>query len=99
MSITFKIASHDANEYQRYGEQGEVNAADALKRVWHPEGFKVKGERPRILTHHLERPVTDIPSELLQSSFRSSSSFNPNENGFVNTVVHAYNRHHHLIIR
>lgn len=79
MPITFKIASHEANEYKRYGPKGEVNAAEALNRIWRPEGFKIK--------------------ELLQSSFRSSSSFNPDENGFVNTVVHAYNRHHHLIIR
>ncbi|PVF95615.1 hypothetical protein CPB86DRAFT_875553 [Serendipita vermifera] len=79
LSITFKIAAHDANEYKWYQPRGEVNASDALNLVWHPSDFQVK--------------------ELLQSSFRPSSTFNPNDSGFINTVVNAYNQHHHLIIR
>jgi hypothetical protein len=43
MPITFKVASHDANEYKRYGEINEMTAADALNQVWHPPKFKVKG--------------------------------------------------------
>ncbi|PVF95611.1 hypothetical protein CPB86DRAFT_817050 [Serendipita vermifera] len=79
MSITFKIAAHDANEYKWDRKTGEMNASDALNQVWHPNDFQVK--------------------EFLQSSFRPSSSFNPNNIGFINTVLNAYNQHHHLIIR
>jgi hypothetical protein len=43
MPITFKVASHDANEYTRYGSKDEVTAIDALNQVWHPRDFKVKG--------------------------------------------------------
>jgi hypothetical protein len=45
MPITFKVANHDANECQKYESfNGEVNAIDALKEVWHPSDFKVQGE-------------------------------------------------------
>ncbi|KAF8496640.1 hypothetical protein BU17DRAFT_59420 [Hysterangium stoloniferum] len=37
--------------------------------------------------------------ELLQSSFSSTKGIRPQTNGFVDTVIHAYNNHHHLIIR
>ncbi|PVF95609.1 hypothetical protein CPB86DRAFT_710916, partial [Serendipita vermifera] len=77
--ITFKIADHDAKEFNWYGRRGEVNALQALPQIWRPTDSHVR--------------------ELLQSSFRPSSSFNPNDSGFVNTVVQAYSRHHHLIIR
>jgi hypothetical protein len=42
MPITFKIASHDADQYTRY--RGETTAKEALNQVWHPQDFKVKGE-------------------------------------------------------
>ncbi|KAG8799840.1 hypothetical protein FRC17_007030, partial [Serendipita sp. 399] len=37
--------------------------------------------------------------EMLQSSFASKETFGPLRNGFVTTIVEAYNRHHHLVIR
>jgi hypothetical protein len=44
MPITFKVASHDANEYTRYGEKREINPTEALNQVWHLQDSKVKGE-------------------------------------------------------
>ena len=44
-------------------------------------------------------------AELLHSSFghqgevQGLSSFVPQKNGFVHTVLDAYNYHHHLVIR
>jgi hypothetical protein len=43
MPITFKVASHDANEYNRYGEQGEITVAGVLKEVYQSDEFQVKG--------------------------------------------------------
>ncbi|PVF95608.1 hypothetical protein CPB86DRAFT_566768 [Serendipita vermifera] len=77
--ITFKVAAHDANEFNWYGPKGEVDAFRALTQIWRPTGCYVR--------------------ELLQSSFRPTSSFSSNDGGFANTVLLAYNRHHHLIIR
>ncbi|KAG8824195.1 hypothetical protein FRC19_002307 [Serendipita sp. 401] len=37
--------------------------------------------------------------EMLQSSFTPNEAFSPSGNGFVDTIVTAYNRHHHLVIR
>ncbi|KAH9481301.1 hypothetical protein JR316_0005823 [Psilocybe cubensis] len=38
--------------------------------------------------------------ELLQSSFPSDChDLGPQSNGFVDTVIHAYNQHHHLVLR
>ncbi|KAF9986167.1 hypothetical protein BGZ79_005355, partial [Entomortierella chlamydospora] len=37
--------------------------------------------------------------EILQSSFQGLSDIVPKTNGFVHTVIHAYNRHRALIIR
>ncbi|KAG8820174.1 hypothetical protein FRC17_010235 [Serendipita sp. 399] len=37
--------------------------------------------------------------EVLQSSYVSDPWFHPRANGFIDTVMEAYNTHHHLIIR
>ncbi|KAH9478366.1 hypothetical protein JR316_0008820 [Psilocybe cubensis] len=38
--------------------------------------------------------------ELLQSSFSSDfGNLGPQGNGFVDTIIHAYNQHHHLVLR
>ncbi|KIM34227.1 hypothetical protein M408DRAFT_19166, partial [Serendipita vermifera MAFF 305830] len=37
--------------------------------------------------------------EVLQSSYQSNENFVPDSSAFVNSVVNAYNRHYHLVIR
>jgi hypothetical protein len=43
MPITFKIASHDADQYTQY-KGWDLTDREALDKVWHPQDFKVKGE-------------------------------------------------------
>ena len=41
----------------------------------------------------------DCLKEVLQSSFETGTDYVPNPNGFVKTVIEAYNQHLHLVIR
>jgi hypothetical protein len=43
MPITFKVASHDANEYTGQGKIDEITASEVLNEVWYSDGFKIKG--------------------------------------------------------
>ncbi|KAG8832675.1 hypothetical protein FRC17_000894 [Serendipita sp. 399] len=79
MPVTFKIASHDANEVVTHDAATKFDAPQVVERVWRADGISCK--------------------EMLQSSFTPNDAFSPRGNGFVGTVVEAYNRHHHLIIR
>ncbi|PPQ93915.1 hypothetical protein CVT25_008005, partial [Psilocybe cyanescens] len=83
MPISFKIAEHDARPVT-LGGYGTCKDTDALlASTW--------GNRASINRYE----------ELLQSSFSGSnfSDLGPQNNGFVDTVIHAYNQHHHLVLR
>ncbi|KAH6915768.1 hypothetical protein BKA70DRAFT_1253724 [Coprinopsis sp. MPI-PUGE-AT-0042] len=84
MPVTFKVADHPANP----AEQSNLlpkNPKELL--VW------TRGRKES------EAPV----KELLQSSFSNGdhdfSKIVPHKSGFIDTVIEAYNQHHHLILR
>ncbi|KAG8821359.1 hypothetical protein FRC17_009844 [Serendipita sp. 399] len=81
MPVTFKVASHEANELiDDDGEQQEWTATRVVETVWHGDGVSCQ--------------------EMLQSSFiPGQETYEPRANGFVSTVVRAYNNHHHLVLR
>ncbi|PVF95614.1 hypothetical protein CPB86DRAFT_567137 [Serendipita vermifera] len=81
---------------QSTGITFKIAAHDANEYKWYQPRSEIKASDALNKIWH---PNEFQVKELLQSSFRPSSSFNPDDNGFVNTVVHAYNWHHHLIIR
>ncbi|KAG8781727.1 hypothetical protein FRC20_003188 [Serendipita sp. 405] len=79
MPVTFKIASHDANEVDSHHIKEKQTATQVIENIWRADGISCK--------------------EMLQSSFSPNDAFSARGNGFVDTIVTAYNRHHHLIIR
>ncbi|KAF9558304.1 hypothetical protein CPC08DRAFT_667741 [Agrocybe pediades] len=84
MPVTFKVASHDAAKVKPSYEYRSLNTADELlASTW---GKKAKTTRSK---------------ELLQSSLVNPdfSRIAATHNGFVNTVIDAYNAHHHLVLR
>ncbi|PVF95612.1 hypothetical protein CPB86DRAFT_817051 [Serendipita vermifera] len=74
----------------------KIAAHDAKEYKWYQPRGEVNASEA---LNQIWRPDKFQVKEFLQSSFRPSSSFNPNDSGFVNTIVDAYNQHHHLIIR
>ena len=83
MPVTLTIASHEANAVQRRG--GSSSAKEFLRNA-----CQMQGEQAR-----------EACGELLQSSLSRdelAQSLNV-RHGFVDTVIRAYNQHHHLIIR
>jgi hypothetical protein len=87
MSVTIYPASHGANAFKpgwSYGSTPVTNAHELLARSCPKEDKKVRNDH------------------IIQSSFEevtSESNIYPASNGFVDTVVHAYNEHQHLEIR
>ena len=83
MPVTFQVANHPADPVK--GLNGQASSAnDLLTSTW---GNRNKDVRSK---------------ELLQSSFSEEQSFadiRPTGNGFVTTVLDAYNLHHHLVLR
>ncbi|CAA7266754.1 unnamed protein product [Cyclocybe aegerita] len=83
MPVTFKVASHAAKPVERY--KALENAEQIVASTW---GTQYRTQRVQ---------------EVLQSSVHKdavpSMHMLVNENGFVNTVVSAYNAHHNLVIR
>ncbi|KAJ3481564.1 hypothetical protein NLJ89_g12200 [Agrocybe chaxingu] len=84
MPVTFKVAAQDAAPVERYGYASVLESADEiLGSTW--------GRQYR----------TQKVKEILQSSLPKDaiSSIVAKRNGFVDTVVSAYNEHQHLVIR
>lgn len=87
MPVTFTVASHPANPVQLDRESKPLSAKDLLNETW--------GRRSGTLTC----------KELLQSSLslqppvKGRETIIPRANGFVDTVIEAYNNHHHLVLR
>ena len=67
------------------------------------KGYGQPGSANDLLSSTWGNGNKDVRSkELLQSSFAEGQNFadiSPADNGFVTTVLDAYNRHHHLILR
>ncbi|KAF9525533.1 hypothetical protein CPB83DRAFT_546657 [Crepidotus variabilis] len=88
MPVTFELAQHPA-EPVKATEDGPISSPeDLLARTW--------GKNSE--THDYD--------ELLQTSLSAEipvggewSQFRPQQNGFVHTIVDAYNHHHHLVLR
>jgi hypothetical protein len=83
MPVHFTVATHDANMVEKTYVPPLKTPDDLLHNTW---GVKAK---------------TTKSAELLQSSLakRDFSTILPERNGFVDTVMAAYNGHHHLVIR
>lgn len=84
MPTHFTVATHPANKVtHRKGVKGLKTPTDTLNQTW--------GAKQRSMTC----------GELLQSSLADIdlSSVHPQQNGFVQTAIAAYNGHHHLILR
>ncbi|KAF9558289.1 hypothetical protein CPC08DRAFT_562706 [Agrocybe pediades] len=87
MPITFNVAPHKANKVKLkptyYSSPPPKTAEELLASTW--------GEKAR----------TTRSKELLQSSLVNPdfSRIKATHNGFVNTVIDAYNTHHHLVLR
>ncbi|KAH8101742.1 hypothetical protein BXZ70DRAFT_891081, partial [Cristinia sonorae] len=83
--ITFTVASHEANPVHIGSRLPTSTPYDLLDRTWASgnKEFSCK--------------------ELLQSSFPAEKEamqrVKPQTNGFVHTVIDAYNDHHHLVLR
>jgi len=87
MPITFKVADHDASPVEA-PYKPISNADELLASTW---GRKSKTAKSK---------------ELLQTSLSSGgaekqdwSVIRSRNNGFVNTLMEAYNKHHHLVLR
>jgi hypothetical protein len=83
MPVRFVVAQHRANVVREYTEP-VTSAIDFLQRV---RGDRNTGTCAQYLQGQSSPPATDL------------SSIRPEENGFVQTVMKAYNDHHHLVIR
>ncbi|KAF8954844.1 hypothetical protein BDZ97DRAFT_1862717 [Flammula alnicola] len=83
MPVHFNIAAHDAKPIHLY--RPLLNAEELLAGTW---GAKAKTLRS---------------AELLQTSLYAGkqdfSAIYGEHNGFVNTIIKAYNDHHHLVLR
>ena len=84
MPIRFKVSNNKAKPVVFPPKDAKIQTpADLLNGVW---GTRDKG---------------NVCAELLQSSVSPSKigSIQGQRNGFVDTVVQAYNQHHHLSVR
>ena len=85
MPVTFTVATHPAERVRLSGQYKPLSSQDVLEQTW---GQKFE---------------TVICKELLQSSLASrpqgQETILSRANGFVDTVVEAYNHHHHLVLR
>jgi hypothetical protein len=84
MPVRFTVATHNANQVQPW--RGKPGTAEGLlDSTW--------GSKQESMTC----------GELLQSSLTSQifseSHIHAKTNGFVETIIAAYNNHHHLILR
>ena len=87
MPVTFKVANHDANPVTA-PYKPISNADELLASTWGQEAMTMRSK------------------ELLQTSFSSGGTekqdwgaIQPLNNGFVHTLITAYNNHHHLVLR
>lgn len=84
-SVTFTVANHASEQVVEPMQGPLTKPEDLLSATW---GRHAKSIRSK---------------ELLQSTFsREGFDFSkivPQHNGFVDTVVKAYNEHHHLVLR
>lgn len=83
MPVRFTVAPHLANTVKEYTEPA-TSAYDFLQRV---RGDRNTGSCAQFLQGQTSPPTND------------SLSIRPEENGFVQTIIKAYNDHHHLVIR
>lgn len=83
MPIRFTVATHPANVVKESTEPA-TSAYDFLQRV---RGGRNTGWCAQFLHGQTSPPATDF------------ASIRPEENGFIQTVIKAYNDHHHLVIR
>ncbi|KAH6915753.1 hypothetical protein BKA70DRAFT_1556345 [Coprinopsis sp. MPI-PUGE-AT-0042] len=84
MPVTFTVANHPA-EQVKPGHRPLKHSEDLLASTWGQKTQNVKSK------------------EFLQSSFSNTdtdfSNIVPQNNGFIDTIVKAYNQHHHLVLR
>ena len=87
MPVTFTVAKHAAKPVGS-SSKPVSNADDLLASTWGTKARTLKSK------------------ELLQTSLSSGgiekqdwSAIQPRYNGFVNTLIEAYNSHHHLVLR
>ena len=85
MPITFTVATHPANPVLLPRQYKPLSAQDILEQTWGQKSEKV------------------VCKELLQSSLAArpqvQETILARANGFVDTVVEAYNHHHGLVLR
>ncbi|TDL17781.1 hypothetical protein BD410DRAFT_882687 [Rickenella mellea] len=99
MPVTFKVAPHAANQVrnQKDGFEPLQSPSTALELI------KNRHSHWQLDTDGADHfsLISFTYEEVLQSSLTRDvlSSFAPRDNGFVRTVVEAYNKHHNLIIR
>jgi hypothetical protein len=81
--VKVEPAPHGANLVNTSLYSNTTTAKEVLARSCHKEFSKLRNDN------------------LIQSTFEDATdgSFIPAQNGFVDGAVHAYNQHHHLIIR
>ncbi|KAH6915722.1 hypothetical protein BKA70DRAFT_1092941 [Coprinopsis sp. MPI-PUGE-AT-0042] len=84
MPVTFTVASHPANPVPA-PYRPIIDAEGVLKSTWGDKNHEIRSK------------------ELLQSTFSNTdtnfSNVVPTSNGFMRTVIQAYNQHHHLVLR
>ncbi|KAH6915754.1 hypothetical protein BKA70DRAFT_469420 [Coprinopsis sp. MPI-PUGE-AT-0042] len=84
MPVTVTVSQYPAEQVQPR-HRPLKNSEDLLASTWGQQSEKVKAK------------------ELLQSTFSNTetnfSNIIPENNGFIKTVVTAYNQHHHLVLR
>ncbi|KIJ32296.1 hypothetical protein M422DRAFT_213960 [Sphaerobolus stellatus SS14] len=93
--ITFRTSDKSVNAYNfREGKRAVTEPVDVLRYTWEKRSGK---DHSLIETHHTRC------KDLLQSSMPKEhdriQNFVPRSNGFVDTILEAYNQHHNLIIR
>ena len=85
MPVTFTVATHSANPVRLPRPYKPLSAQGVLEQTWG------------------RKSGTVVCNELLQSSLasrpQSQETILLRANGFVDTVVQAYNDHHHLVLR
>lgn len=84
MPVTIRVAKHAAEKVSAHYSPPR-DPGDLLRQTWGSESGETRCK------------------ELLQSSLSNTehnfSKIAPKKNGFINTVITAYNHHHHLVIR
>jgi len=100
MPVTFKVAAHDSESFdsgQRFRPSlNVVKPADVLRTTW--------AAGTETYNHETQSTSGLSCKDLIQSSLQESTSadlknYSPQNNGFMQSIVTAYNRHHNLVIR